>query len=911
MNYFWTLDNEVSQATLKDYKEAVAGDDTSSLANLVRMVDKRIPISPKAYVTSAAMEFSSKKPDKVFFEELAAVIEHFEKVTHSRLGAQGSCMLLCVQGDFSGAVRNIGACQKSLPGLIHSYGPVKAFTLYVDFLESYATQVMGCPYMDFRKTFGIEANREGGAGGLAKLSVDQFLRHVAEYQQMASQKTGKKFPENPEQHLLHSLIYCFSAAKEMGRDEIFIKTQVHASQYGQSTHGVVYTRNPFNGKQELYGVYENGTDGKKYPIEDDKNSNSLKDKFPSIHALLKKIVPTVEAAYRDVMEVEFVTDEDGRLFLTGFDKAQTTAKATIVAALELSSGGMISDLEAALRIRPYDVEVLLHPTLDDESRAQLKDLGSTGVTAAPGTSIGKVFFKMKEAMEYYSSCTSELQKGFKPRIILITDELLISDTPGLGMISGLITKASGIASHAAVMARANGIPCVVGYKGLEVDLEKNCMFVNGTQYKVGTEMTLEAGSEGRLYLGQGKLQNLSHQDGIVKDVCQLVARVLKKENIPLEIRVNINNAKDAQTGLNFGADGVGLCRTENMFMSPEALKEIRNIVFTRDAKKTRDSFSKLEEIQYEDFRKIFRVMEGRVVNIRLMDLPLHDLAPHTEEEYRSLEKDLSHMKPDQIRLAGESLAEHNPMLGLRACRFGIIMPELYDMQIRAIVRAAYNLIESGVKVDPGIMFPLVGCREELQLLKERVVQIEESVRVEMRVASGQRVKIRVGSMIELPAAALSADHLATVGEFFAFGTNDLTQTTLGVSRDDSAHYFPTYLEKKIFSEDPFKVLAAPVRELIDIAVRRGLRVRHDASYGICGEQGADRTTLQFCLEKGLQYISGSAYRVLPAKVALVHVALAENGWKSQQRAMMGSPSNGAGTHVNGRAATKAPTQKAA
>ena len=336
---------------------------------------------------------------------------------------------------------------------------------------------------------------------------------------------------------------------------------------------------------------------------------------------------------------------------------------------------------------------------------------------------------MSEAIEFYNNAKKNKQDE---RAILITDELTIADSSGLGMVTGLMTKASGIASHAAVMARANGIPCVVGYKGLEVDPESNSMMVNGKRYPAGTLMTMEAASEGRMYLGKGELQNLSFQEGVVKSVTKLIGRVVASENIPLSVYSNINNAKDAQNGLNFGADGVGLCRTENMFIRPEAMWEIRNIIFTQNPKETSESFQKLETQQFEDYLNIFKVMQDRTVNIRLMDMPLAELVPQSDAEFSELFGKLKHLDETFIRGVAEGMREHNPMLGLRACRFGMVMPEIYQMQIRAIVRAAYEVQQSGGNVNPGIMFPLVFAKPELQQFKKMVLEIEEQVRDEFK-----------------------------------------------------------------------------------------------------------------------------------------------------------------------------------
>lgn len=884
--YFWLLDNDLPPEFLKGYRGALAEKKQSGLKQIVELLEAHVPLSPKAYVTSSFNQCLEGSVPQDLLQELSLVLARFEEITHCSFGGGGrhKPLLLTVQGDFCGAIRNLGCTQESFRAMVHEFGNAAACTRYVDFLENFSSIVLNCPHIDFRQAFHIDAKRDSSGSEFEKLPEEEFLEMTLEYQNLVSQKIGKPFPAKPERQLLLALIHSAKIGKQSGGDEILVKAQAIQTMARSSTSGIAYTRNPYTGKKGVHGVYT-GPDHKKAALEpvteDDSpatESATLRQRYPQIFSSIKSFLPKIEACFRDVMEAEFVTDEDGRLYFTNFDKAHVTARAAVVSAIDLNIEGRISDREAALRIQPKDIEVLLHPTLDEASRAKLKDLGSTGATAAPGTAVGHVFFKMADAMEFYRSA---VKSGKDKRVILIADELLISDTPGIGIIQGLVTKAAGIASHAAVMARANGIPCIVGYRGLEISHDGKTAEINGKKLPAGTLVTLEAGTEGRLFMGEGALQNLSYQEGVIKDVAQLVDRVVKQEKIPMEIRVNINNAKDAQTGLHFAADGVGLCRTENMFMEAESLREIRNIVFTQDISKCQDSLKKLEEIQFSDFLKIFQVMKNRTVNIRLMDLPLHDFVPQTKEDFDELVSQLPHLGAEHLRLVAEGLREHNPMLGLRACRFGLITPDVYNMQIRAIVRAAYAAAQSGIEVHPGIMFPLVFSQEELSRLKSRVLEIEQQIREQLKLPHGSKIRFKVGSMIELPAAALGADRLARIGEFFAFGTNDLTQTTLGMSRDDSAHYLPAYLEKQLIPYDPFKILSEQVKELILIAVTRGHRVRHDVSFGICGEQGGDPSSLLFCLENGLNYVSCSPFRVLPVKTALIHVALAHANTESK------------------------------
>ncbi|MGZ3709047.1 MAG: hypothetical protein ACXWPM_09765, partial [Bdellovibrionota bacterium] len=449
MNYFWELNQDIGTENLKAYHQALEGRKGSTLKHLVHLLEQKVPMMPKAYLTSACMELAERKPDERFFNELGAVLEKFEGMTHAQLGGKQKPLLLSVHGDFCGSIRNIGAGLPTLPALVHDHGAPSAYAMLVGFLESFSTLVLGNTHVDFRGTFNIKQDREKGIDGLAGLEDAEFVQKVKQYQNLISTKVGRPFPEDPGRQLLMTILHCVKAAKGAGGDEIFISAQHGRLQFGQSVQGVAYTRHPFTGKKDLYGVYQSGAEGKKASIESDadapteERAATLKEKFPSVYGQLKRHLPAIEAAFHDVMESEFVTEEDGKLFFTGFDKAQTTARATVVSTIELNMDGKLPDVEAAMRIKPADVELLLHPTLDDKSRAKLQDIGSTGVTAAPGTAVGHVFFKMADAMEFYREA---MMKKTDKRVILVADELLISDTPGLGIIGGLVTRASGIAS---------------------------------------------------------------------------------------------------------------------------------------------------------------------------------------------------------------------------------------------------------------------------------------------------------------------------------------------------------------------------------------------------------------------------------------------------------------------------------
>ncbi len=873
--YFWILDSRLPKDHIEGYLEALKGKDInkSKLLQYVLLLQAGIPIVPKVYITPRIKKYvSDGKLPKDFFEEFSEVISYLETSLGREFGGKENPLLLTVHNDFCGTIRNTGITEENVWAMSQYYGNEQTFNHYINFLESYSNLVLNCPFIDFKRTFDIKVDRETGAAkGLDELPVDKFVKYVESYKSQVSNSTKRAFPDGSEKHLLASLLYIAKSCRVGGGDEVYIRVQTPVAQFRQAMSGMAFTRDPYTGDKSLYGKYIPGAENTKYEVESRKDSvNTLSCRFPAVHTELKRHLPKIESIFKRVMEVEFVTDEDGKIVYTNFHKGDTLARATISSAISFNMEGKLSDIETIKRIKAEDLEMLLHPTLDEESRENLEDLESIGMTAAPGTVCGYVFFKMAEAIDYYEkSCSEDNPKN----VILIADELLVSDAPGLGIISGLVTRSSGMASHAAVMARSNGIPCIIGYQGLKVCHRTNSISVNGKKVESGTLMTLEAATKGRLYLGEGKVQQLSMSEGILKEVSVLVTRTLKSHVAPIDVMVNINNHKDAQCGLDFGAAGVGLCRTENMLTAEESIRAIRKIIFSEDVEKCTDDFQKLEEYQFEEFKNIFRVMDDKDVKIRLMDMPLDELVPETDEECRQVGSDIGGVSAEDVHAISEKFKETNPMLGLRACRFGIITPQVYDMQIRAVVRAAYAVQKEGVKPKPGIMFPLVLDKNELELMRNRVISIEEEIRISLAISFDEKIYIKIGTMLELPAAALSADRLASISEFFAFGTNDLTQTTLGISRNDCENYLPYYIENNIFDDDPFNKLHDNVSELIDIAVIRGRRVRKSASFGVCGEQAGNIETLRFCLDRGINYVSCSAFRILPVRLSLAHIVL--------------------------------------
>lgn len=874
-DYFWVLDNKIPREDIEEYKEALLDKKSfseSKLAQLVELIDKNIPIPTQVYLTPLSVKpLKSKNVSKEYISHLSNVLDELEKATLKLFSGPERPLILTVTNEFSGTIRNIGINENNLTYLIHECGKAEAYRLYINFLESFSNLAMGAPFLDFRKTFEIPHERNEQNDKISELSEKQFLKLVKEYKALVSNSIQEKFPNASEEQLLITLRYMAQSCRMTKGDEVFIRTQILSSDDHQTLKGVVYTKNPFNGKKDLYGTYWTGPKSKKFYLEtEDANDTDLSVKFPEVCSQLRNNIPKIANLFVDIMEVDFVTDLDGKTYFTSFNKADATARAVVMNAINLNQQGILSDIDTLKRIKPSDLELLLHPILNAESRQKLDFFRSSGVTASPGAVFGNVFFDMHEAMEFYDN---EKENGESPSILLITDELLVSDVQGLGKIKGLITKSSGMASHAAVMARSNGIPCIIGLQNLVIDSEKNYIELDGKRIDKKTILTLEAAEIGRIYKGKGEIKELPHASGVIKDISVLVGKVLKEKQVPLSVMININNHIDTATGIAFGADGVGLCRTENMLTKKDAIKSLRHIIFNKDPFKSKNEFKLLEELQTEDFKKIFVELNEKPIKIRLMDMPLDELVPHNEQEFQELSSE-TNIKIDDLKALASSFKESNPMLGLRACRFGIITPQVYELQIRAILEAAYYTIKNkGIAVNPGIMFPLVLTKAELEILRNKVIQIEKEVRVKLAISYDEKMNVEIGTMLELPGAALAADELAEISEFFAFGTNDLTQTTLGISRNDSENYLPMYLEKGILKDDPFHQLHENVKELINIAVSRGRKIRKNAIFGICGEQGGGESALSFCLDNKIDYVSCSAFRILPTKLLLAHIFL--------------------------------------
>ncbi|MCD6075216.1 MAG: pyruvate, phosphate dikinase, partial [Rhodospirillales bacterium] len=636
-----------------------------------------------------------------------------------------------------------------------------------------------------------------------------------------------------------------------------------------SATGVCFTRNPSTGENRFYGEYlvnaqgEDVVAGIRTPqnltkaerLEGNNDLPSMEEQMPKLYDDLCAVREKLEKHYRDMQDMEF-TVQEGKLWMLQTRSGKRTAKSALRIAVEMANDGVITRDEAIKRIEPGQLDQLLHPTLDPKAPRHVL---CKGLPASPGAATGKVAFSAKDAEDLAA-------KGEK--VILVRIETSPEDIGGMHAAQGILTTRGGMTSHAAVVARGMGRPCVAGAGEIRVDYRAQTLTVKGEVVKAGEIITID-GSRGEVMKGEVK----TIQPELTGDFAALM--VWADEARVLKIRTNAETPEDAATAVKFGAEGIGLCRTEHMFFDPKRIIHMREMILAGSEDDRRKALAKLIPYQRDDFKELFTIMKGLPVTIRLLDPPLHEFLPNTDAEMEEVAS-AAGAKIADVRARAASLHEANPMLGLRGCRLGIVYPEIYEMQCRAIFEAAAEVEATGAKVYPEVMIPLVGTKKEFDILKEMIDRVAGDVAKE----TGVKLAYLVGTMIELPRAALQAGEIAKGAEFFSFGTNDLTQTTFGLSRDDSGSFLQYYQDRGIFEKDPFATLDREgVGELIQIAADRGRKTRPTIKLGICGEHGGDPSSIAFCAQVGLDYVSCSPYRVPIARLAAAQAALAKGKGK--------------------------------
>ncbi len=859
-------------------------------ANLAEMTNLGIPV-PAGFTISTEVCTYYYNNGKTFpeglEEEVAENLAKTEKVMGAVFGDRDNPLLVSVR---SGArvsmpgmmdtILNLGLNDETVRGLIEqSKNERFGYDSYRRFIQMYSNVVMGVSSAILEEILE-EKKRERGAEKDTDLTAEDLKELVHRFKEKVREITGESFPDDPQEQLWGAIRAVFDSW-EVPRARTYRKLNNIPDHWGTAVNvcsmvygnmgddcatGVAFTRDPSTGEKVFFGEFLVNAQGEDVvagirtpqPINRAGSKHSdlptMEDVMPEAYNELVKVYQKLERHYRDMQDIEF-TVQRGKLWMLQTRNGKRTARAAVKIAVDMVKEGLITSKEAVMRVDPGHLDQLLHPMLDPGAE---KKVLTKGLPASPGAASGEVVFSADDA---------EAAAKLGLRVILVRHETSPEDIHGMHAAQGILTAKGGMTSHAAVVARGMGRCCVAGAGEIKIDYKSQQFTVHRTVVKKGDIITLD-GSTGEVILGEVPTiePELSGDFAALMEWVDDIRR--------LRVRTNADTPKDARQARQFGAEGIGLCRTEHMFFEGDRIMVVREMILSADERERRKFLDKLLPMQRGDFKGIFREMKGYPVTIRLLDPPLHEFLPHTKRELEEIAVDMG-VSLDQLRSKNESLREMNPMLGHRGCRLGITYPEIYEMQTRAIIQAACELVkEEGFSIVPEIMIPLVGDIRELSFIKERVVRIAEEVIREY----GCDLKYLIGTMIELPRAALTADKIAEEAEFFSFGTNDLTQTTYGLSRDDAGHFLPYYIEKGIYERDPFVVLDVDgVGQLVTMGIERGRATRPDIKLGICGEHGGEPASVEFCHNIGLDYVSCSPYRVPIARLAAAQAALKEEG----------------------------------
>ena len=853
-------------------------------ANLDGMAAIGLPVPPGFTITTAmcARYYDDGEvfPDSLR-DEVADGIAHIEAVTGKRFGDAADPLLVSVR---SGArvsmpgmmdtVLNLGLNDQTVEGLAASSGDARfAWDSYRRFIQMYADVVLELDHGSFEEALEI-AKEDKGFYLDTELTAEDLRSLVGSYKALVEEQWGKPFPQDVHDQLWGAVGAVFGSwqserAKVYRRlnnipgdwgTAVNVQAMVFGNMGETSATGVAFTRDPATGENAYYGEFlinaqgEDVVAGIRTPqyltraARERANAKplSMEEAMPEVYGELANVFNILETHYRDMQDIEF-TVERGKLWMLQTRSGKRTAKAALKIAVDMAEQGLITREEAVARVDPAALDQLLHPTLDP---AAVRDVLAKGLPASPGAASGIAVF---------DSDTAEKRAEMGESVILVRMETSPEDIHGMHAAKGILTARGGMTSHAAVVARGMGRPCVSGAGNVAIDSKEGVFRVGGREVREGEIITID-GSSGEVMFGEvATVQpELSGDFGTLMVWADAARR--------MKVRANAETPADCRIARDFGAEGVGLCRTEHMFFEAGRITAVRQMILAEDEAGRRAALAKLLPEQRADFKGIFEVMAGLPVTIRLLDPPLHEFLPTEESDFADV-AEAAGVGIDILKRRAAELHEFNPMLGHRGCRLGVTYPEIYEMQARAIFEAACDLAVSPI---PEVMVPLVGTRRELELMKDVIDRTAEAVFAER----GKRITYLVGTMIELPRAALMAGEIAEVGAFFSFGTNDLTQTTLGVSRDDASRFLTQYVDKGIYAQDPFVSLDIDgVGQLVQLAAERGRATRPDIKLGICGEHGGDPASIHFCERVGLDYVSASPYRVPIARLAAAQAAL--------------------------------------
>jgi pyruvate,orthophosphate dikinase len=873
-------------------------------ANLAEMSNLKIAV-PAGFTLSTEVCIyydKNKKYPPELEAEITDALKKVEKVMGTTFGDASDPLLLSVRSGARASmpgmmdtVLNLGLNDVTVKGLISKSGnPRFAYDSYRRFVAMFGDVVLGLKPVDKDDIDPFEEilekkKEERKASYDTDLTADDLKELVAEFKDAIKKRTGKDFPEDPKEQLWLAIGAVFESWNNE-RAIVYRKLNNIPDHWGTAVNvqsmvfgnmgedcgtGVAFTRDPATGEKKFYGEYLINAQGEDVVagIRTPQKIAQLEKDMPEIYGQLVNIYQTLENHYRDMQDIEF-TIQNKKLWMLQTRVGKRTGFAAFSIAVDLVEEGLISKEEALMRVEPEQLNQLLRPIFDFKEKAEAVEGGrllSKGLNAGPGAACGKVVFNTADAEEW-------TKRGEK--VILVRIETSPEDIKGMNAAEGILTARGGMTSHAALVARQMGKVCVAGCGDLEIDYKKRVMVVKDKIIKEGEFISLD-GTTGEVIEGEIKtnpsevLQVLliKSLDPASSSIYRTYAKMMSwaDEVRKLGVRTNADQPDQSANAIAFGAQGIGLCRTEHMFFGGERIDAVREMILADDEDGRRRALDKLLPMQREDFRGIFEVMKELPVTIRTLDPPLHEFLPHSDREIEDLAKKIN-VPAEKLKARVASLHESNPMLGHRGCRLGVVYPEITEMQARAILEAACEVAKKGVKVHPEIMIPLVSHVNELKSQEEVVRRVAKEVFKEQ----GVEVDYLLGTMIELPRAAITADEVATVAEFFSFGTNDLTQTTFGLSRDDAGKFLPYYLNENILSKDPFQVLDREgVGQLMKWGVEKGRSTRKNLKVGICGEHGGEPSSVEFCHEIGVDYVSCSPFRVPIARLAAAQAALKE------------------------------------
>jgi pyruvate, orthophosphate dikinase len=857
-------------------------------AGLAEMANLGLPVPPGFTITTEVCTYyyaHDKQYPKDLEKQVNDALARVGKITGKVFGDKTNPLLVSVRSGARASmpgmmdtVLNLGLNDETVEALAKRSGDRRfAYDSYRRFITMYSDVVLGLGHEHFEELLDHHKERQGYSLD-TDLTADDWAELVERYKKRVQDELGQPFPQDPRAQLWGAIGAVFGSwmnqraityrklhnIPESWGTAVNVQAMVFGNMGDTSATGVAFTRNPSTGEKKLYGEFlinaqgEDVVAGIRTPqeiseaarVEAGSDKPSMENAMPKTYAELTRIYQKLERHYRDMQDLEF-TVEQGKLWMLQTRGGKRTAKAALRIAVELAHEGLISKEEAVLRVDPITLDQLLHPTIDPRAHRRVI---ATGLPASPGAATGEIVFSSDEAAD---------MKANGQKVILVRVETSPEDIHGMHAAEGILTTRGGMTSHAAVVARGMGKPCVSGAGSLRVDYNAGTLVAGGQTFRKGDHITID-GSTGQVLAG--KVQMIEPQ--LSGEFATLIGWADKVRK--LGVRANADTPNDAKAAVRFGAEGIGLCRTEHMFFDEDRIQAVREMILADDQASRKRAIDKLLPMQRADFVALFEIMRGKPVTIRLLDPPLHEFLPHGEEEIAAVAKAMG-ADPKKLAARAQELAEFNPMLGFRGCRIAIAYPEIAEMQARAIFEAAVEAArKTGEAVRPEVMVPLIATKAELDLVKARIDAMADAVEKEQNT----KLTYDVGTMIELPRASLMAGEIAETAEFFSFGTNDLTQTTLGISRDDAASFLGIYTQRGILPADPFvSIDQQGVGELVKIGVERGRKVRPKLKIGICGEHGGDPSSVAFCHEAKLDYVSCSPFRVPIARLAAAQAAL--------------------------------------